>query len=59
MVGRRKKFFAQKLSEALKQPRFYFQMYFFYSIFTQENNNNTHVSDENVFTSNGMKIETK
>ena len=59
MVGRRRKFFAQKRSETLKQPRFYFKMYFFYSIFTQENNNNIHVSDKNVFTSNGMKIKTK
>ena len=59
MVGRRRKFFAQKRSETLKQPRFYFKMYFFYSIFTQENNNNVHVSDKNAFTSNGMKIKTK
>ena len=59
MVGRRRKCFAQKRSETLKQPRFYFKMYFFYSIFTQENNNNIHVSDKSVFTSNGMKIKTK
>ena len=59
MVGRRRKFFAQKRSETLKQSRFYFKMYFFYSIFTQENNNNIHVSDKNVFTSNGMKIKIK
>ena len=59
MVGRRRKFFAQKRSKTLKQPRVYFKMYFFYSIFTQENNNNIHVCDENVVTSNGMKIKTK
>ena len=59
MVERRRKFFAQKRSETLKQSRFYFKMYFFYSIFTQKNNNNINVSDENVFTSNGMKIKTK
>ena len=59
MVGRQRTFFAQKRSETLKQPRFYFKMYFFYSIFTQENNNNIHVSNENVFTSNGIKIKTK
>ena len=59
MVGRRRKFFAQKRSETLKQSCFSFKMYFFNSIFTQENNNNIHVSDENVFTSNGMKIKTK
>ena len=59
MVGRRRTFFAQKRSETLKQLRFYFKMYFFYSIFTKENNSNIHVSDENVFTSNGMKIRTK
>ena len=59
MVGRLRKFFAQNRSETLKQPRFYFKMHFFYSIFTQENNNNIHVSDESVFTSNGMKIKTK
>ena len=59
MVGRRRKFFVQKRSETLKQPRFYFKMYFFYSIFAQENNNNIYVSDESVFTSNGMKIKTK
>ena len=58
MVGRRRKFFAQKHSETLKQRRFYFKMYFFHSIFTQENNNNVHVSDKNVFT-NGMMIKTK
>ena len=58
MVGRRRKYFAQKCSETLKKPRFYFKMYFFYSIFTHENNNNIHVSDENVFTSNRMKIKT-
>ena len=59
MVGRRKKFFTKKRSETLKQPRFYFKMYFFYSIFTQENSNNIHVSHENVFTSNGMEIKTE
>ena len=59
MVGRRRKFFAQKCFETLKQPRFYFKMYHFYSIFTQENNNNIYVSDENVFISYGMKIKTK
>ena len=59
MVGRRRTFFAQKRSETLKQLRFYFKMYFFYSIFTKENNNNKDVSDENVFTSNGIKIKTK
>ena len=59
MVGRRRKIFAQKRSETLKQPRFYFKMYFFYSIFTQENNNNIGVSDKSVFTSNGMKVKTK
>ena len=59
MVGRLRKFFAQKRFETLKQPRFYFKMYLFYAIFTQEKSNNIYVSDENVFISYGMKIKTK
>ena len=49
MVGRRRKVFAQKRSETLKQPHFYIKMYFFYFTFTQENNSNIYVSDEKIF----------